>query len=1054
MTLKHLRSSAANKRPQASGMAEGQLAINTASGSPGLFFKDSASNLVKVGPVHVGSGAPNASPASGGTSGNSLGEQWLDTSGGTYVFKIWDGSAWRSEAGEFVNTTGDTMTGALGIITGSASTPGLFFSGDANSGLYSPGADQVAISTNGTGRLFVDASGNVGVENSSPTNYTAVGSNNLVVGTNSGNNGITVVGGSTGFSSLAFADSAGTGGAGDYAGLIQYGHTADSMNFFTGALERMRLDSSGRLGVGTSAPGTALHIVASTTGNPLLRLTDNSGVGGGSRGSSLDLQGISNDTGTVATTFARIYGLKTNSTQGNTQGFFRVDTDNGSGLQTALIIDSSQRVGVGDTAPSVRFSVLNGTDNSDVAVFSGGDRTRGLKITTGAAGGNNDALVQLNAQNSAGQFAVLVNGSEAFRVDNSKRLLVGASTSVSTGNGYTPGLQVAAQNGSISASSYRSDEYGGIIALQKSKSATVGTQTVVSNNDQLGLLSFEGSDGTNFEVAAQIQAYVDGTPGANDMPGRLVFATTADGAASPTERMRLDSSGRLGLGSSSPQTLFELAGNGTAIVRATNSNPGMSDDTLIGGYEFYKTDASGNGAGVVGAVRMRSGDSVGASAYMTLSTSASSGGNDIERVRITSGGLVGIGTTAASERLSVNDSANNAAISVRTGGAAFNAVVKFNADDTNYAGIGLENTALVMRCSNSSTPTERARIDSSGRLLVGTSSSRNVGSSGATLLQLESTSYRFLSTVQNSNDAFGSQLYLGKSRGTAVGSSTAVQSGDEIGYLGFAAADGTDVESVCAAISAVIDGTPGSNDVPGRLVFSTTADGASSPTERMRISANGTVLVNKTVSTLNTPGVYLDCVNVSASHFTQSNSPSVAFNRITNDGSIVELCQDGTVEGTISVSGTTVSYNGAHLSRWSQLFGGAERTEIPRGTVLSNIDEMCAWGEEENEQLNRMKVSDVEGDHNVSGVFQAWDDDDDTYTDDFYCAMTGDFIIRIAEGVTVQRGDLLMSAGDGTAKPQDDDIIRSKTIAKVTSTHITCTYEDGSYCVPCVLMAC
>ena len=73
---------------------------------------------------------------------------------------------------------------------------------------------------------------------------------------------------------------------------------------------------------------------------------------------------------------------------------------------------------------------------------------------------------------------------------------------------------------------------------------------------------------------------------------------------------------------------------------------------------------------------------------------------------------------------------------------------------------------------------------------------------------------------------------------------------------------------------------------------------------------------------------------------------------------------------------------------------------------------------------------------------------------DYYLAMTGDFIIRIAEGVTVERGDLLMSAGDGTAKPQDYDIIRSKTIAKVTSTNVSCTYEDGSYCVPCVLMAC
>jgi hypothetical protein len=62
-------------------------------------------------------------------------------------------------------------------------------------------------------------------------------------------------------------------------------------------------------------------------------------------------------------------------------------------------------------------------------------------------------------------------------------------------------------------------------------------------------------------------------------------------------------------------------------------------------------------------------------------------------------------------------------------------------------------------------------------------------------------------------------------------------------------------------------------------------------------------------------------------------------------------------------------------------------------------------------------------------------------------AMTGDMIIRIAQGVTVR-------GGDGTAKPQGDDIVRSKTIAKVTSTHVTCTYEDGSYCVPCVLMAC
>ena len=113
MALQHLRSSTANKRPVPSGMSDGQLAINSNLASPGLFIKDSNGDLVKVGPVHVGATAPNVSPASGGQAGNSKGEQWLDTASSRYVFKIWDGTAWRTEDGEFVNVTGDVMTGAL-----------------------------------------------------------------------------------------------------------------------------------------------------------------------------------------------------------------------------------------------------------------------------------------------------------------------------------------------------------------------------------------------------------------------------------------------------------------------------------------------------------------------------------------------------------------------------------------------------------------------------------------------------------------------------------------------------------------------------------------------------------------------------------------------------------------------------------------------------------------------------------------------------------------------------------------------------------------------------
>jgi len=352
---------------------------------------------------------------------------------------------------------------------------------------------------------------------------------------------------------------------------------------------------------------------------------------------------------------------------------------------------------------------------------------------------------------------------------------------------------------------------------------------------------------------------------------------------------------------------------------------------------------------------------------------------------------------------------------------------------------------------------EAARIDSSGRLLVGTSAAYTQEVFGAVgfepKVQVNGIGGEGISIVGWRNTAnYPGNLWLARSNSDTIGTHALVSDSQKLGEILFSGSDGTDFENA-ASIKCEVDGTPGANDMPGRLIFSTTADGASSPTERMRITNNGSVLIGKTSDSFSTQGLALYGGQGSID-IVRSGNAGLFINRLASDGDLVQFWQDTALEGTISVSGSTVSYNGAHLSRWSQLPSGMERTEILRGSVLSNIDEMCEWGDEENEQLNRMKVSDVEGDKNVSGVFQAWDDDDDTYTNDFYCAMTGDFIIRIAQGVTVERGDLLMSAGDGTAKPQNDDIIRSKTIAKVTSTNVSCTYEDGSYCVPCVLMAC
>jgi hypothetical protein len=227
-------------------------------------------------------------------------------------------------------------------------------------------------------------------------------------------------------------------------------------------------------------------------------------------------------------------------------------------------------------------------------------------------------------------------------------------------------------------------------------------------------------------------------------------------------------------------------------------------------------------------------------------------------------------------------------------------------------------------------------------------------------------------------------------------------------------------------------------------------------TERMRIDSSGNLLVGKTSANAGIVGVSFGPEGYGT--VVRSGGKLFDLNRTTNDGDLIAFLQDTVQEGSISVSGTTVSYNGGHLSRWAQTTGSKDDTLV-KGTVLSNLDEMNVYTDAEgnpvdNEQLNKVKVSDVEGDVNVAGVFVNWTYDEAHQVDEINMAMTGDMIIRIAQGVTVQRGDLLMSAGDGTAKPQGDDIVRSKTIAKVTSTNVTCTYEDGSYCVPCVLMAC
>lgn len=258
-----------------------------------------------------------------------------------------------------------------------------------------------------------------------------------------------------------------------------------------------------------------------------------------------------------------------------------------------------------------------------------------------------------------------------------------------------------------------------------------------------------------------------------------------------------------------------------------------------------------------------------------------------------------------------------------------------------------------------------------------------------------------------------------------------------------------------AAIRAILTDTISG---AGSLGFYTSSDGTGANiTERMRIDSSGrgffgttsTDLVNGNVAGIGFGTSQNGTATTGAAQFSASSNAGINVNRKTDDGNLVTFYQDGALEGSISVAGNTVSYNAFAGSHWSQLQDGS-KPEILRGTVMEAINELCVWPNEQNERLPKSKVSDTAGSKNVYGVFMAWDNDW-TETNDLLVTSVGAFICRVNSGVTVQEGDLLESNGDGTARVQADDIIRSSTIGKVTSTVKTHQYADGSYCVPTVL---
>ena len=135
-----------------------------------------------------------------------------------------------------------------------------------------------------------------------------------------------------------------------------------------------------------------------------------------------------------------------------------------------------------------------------------------------------------------------------------------------------------------------------------------------------------------------------------------------------------------------------------------------------------------------------------------------------------------------------------------------------------------------------------------GKTLIGHTTSVSSGWGILPALQIEglASNDSSLSITRNNNGAYGGYLILAKSRGTNKASNTILQDNDRVGHIIFAGADGTDRYPLSAMIRSEVDGTPGENDMPGSLIFSTTQDGNQDPTDALTISATQNVGIGVT----------------------------------------------------------------------------------------------------------------------------------------------------------------------------------------------------------------
>ena len=283
----------------------------------------------------------------------------------------------------------------------------------------------IILKTDNTARIFVDRDGYVGIGTTDPSSYNSYG-DNLVVAT-SAHTGISIVAGTTSQSTVMFAD--GTGGTAGYRGRVGYDHNADTMVLHTAAAERLRIDSAGKVGIGTSAnAGTA-------SGDGLLQVLGGSGGSGNFEAITIQHHNTTttNDGPSIAFegrynsndwNFGRIKTYNNGAGFGANMDFdvHPADGNQNPTLVTAMTIrgdgSSAAKIGIGETVPLAKLHIKEG-DSGQGSINSNFDQLlleddshSGMTILSGTSA---DGAIYFgdSGGNNMGQFKYK-HGTDAF----------------------------------------------------------------------------------------------------------------------------------------------------------------------------------------------------------------------------------------------------------------------------------------------------------------------------------------------------------------------------------------------------------------------------------------------------------------------------------------------------------------------------------------------------------------------------------------------------------------------------------------------------------------